>query len=225
MLNLQGFFLDFYGTVVGGDRAAVVSVCQRVLDDHGLVGVDAEAVAHAWGMRYFKAIESLIGRDFRLLSEIEFDTLVETVQPLAGPIDVTPYIDQFNAYLTQPILFEEVRDVLARVRLPVCVVSNADERELRNALNHLELCPDYVITSESARSYKPETRIFEKALEVTGWTAERVLHIGDSLHSDVGGARRAGLHAAWVSRADRISDIGTEQPDFTWTDLRPMLEF
>ena len=80
-----------------------------------------------------------------------------------------------------------------------------------------------MVSSESARSYKPEPRIFEAALALTGWSADRVVHVGDSLHSDIGGAHAAGLKAAWVNRTCRISDIGTGQPDFTWNDLRPLV--
>jgi len=218
----QGIFLDFYGTLASGDLLAVESVCQRVIDDYG---VDAQAshLAVQWGHRYFAAIEAIDGGGFRSLREIEHDTLIETVAPLAGRIDAKPYIDDLNQYLLQPTLYDEVREVLEQLALPVCIVSNADECELQGALAHHGLQFDHVVSSELARSYKPDHRIFETALELTGWPPERVIHVGDSLHSDVGGARRVGISAAWVSRAERISDIGTEKPDFTWPDLRPLL--
>ena len=224
MTGLQGIFLDFYGTLASGDRHAVESICQSVIDDHGL-GVRAFELASTWGDHYFRAIEGIDGGPFRLLVEIERDTLIDTLEPFLGRIDVSKYIDQFNAYLTRPSLFEESQEVLRTVRLPVCIVSNIDERELRAALNHHQLPVAHVVTSESARSYKPEPRIFQHALELTGWSADHVLHVGDSLHSDVGGAHRAGIKAAWVNRADRIKDIGTEKPDFAWQDLRPLLGF
>lgn len=222
MTGLQGIFLDFYGTLASGDRHAVESICQSVIDDHGL-GVRAFELASTWGDHYFRAIEGIDGGPFRLLVEIERDTLIDTLEPFLGRIDVSKYIDQFNAYLTRPSLFEESQEVLRTVRLPVCIVSNIDERELRAALDHHQLPVAHVVTSESARSYKPEPRIFQHALELTGWSADHVLHVGDSLHSDVGGAHRAGIKAAWVNRADRIKDIGTEKPDFAWHDLRPLL--
>jgi 2-haloacid dehalogenase/putative hydrolase of the HAD superfamily len=222
VVRLQGIFLDFYGTLVGGDLQAVESVCQAVIDDHELKLTAAE-MAVQWGHYYFAGIEALNGHGFRRLEQIERDTLVETVMPLAGRIDPIPYIDTFNEYLARPPLFEEVREVLAAIDLPVCIVSNADERELRAALDHLELTFDHVVTSEAARSYKPDARIFELALERTGLPAEAVIHVGDSLHSDVGGARRLGLRAAWVNRVGRINDIGTEKPDFAWADLRPII--
>lgn len=223
MSGLDGVFLDFYGTVVGGDRRAVEGVCQTVIDDHGL-DIDAAALAVEWGRYYFAAIEAVNGGPFMLLSDIERDTLVETLQPLIGrAVDVEPYIDRLNRYLVEPPLFEEARRVFQAMRLPVCIVSNADERELRAAVAHHGLRFHEIVTSESARSYKPQLRIFEAALQQTGWSADRVIHVGDSLHSDIEGAHNAGIRAAWVSRADRISDIGADTPDFTWSDLTPLI--
>lgn len=222
MHPFEGVFVDFYGTLAGGDRQAVEDVCRAVVDDYALQA-DAADLAGQWGDCYFAAIESLDGQGFRLLSDLEHETLIETIRPLGVCIDATPYIAQLNAYLARPVLFDEVHEVLEGIRVPVCIVSNADEREIRMAIAHHGLRVDHIVTSEFARSYKPEPRIFQAALEVTGWSADRVLHVGDSLHSDVGGAHNAGIKAAWVHRSDRIKDIGTERPDFTWHDLRPLL--
>jgi len=222
MVRWQGVFMDFYGTLAAADREAVESVCQAVIDDHHL-DVDAADLAVRWGHRYFDEIEAVNGDRFRLLAEIEGDTLIETVRALAGTIDPAPYIARLNRYLAQPPLFDEVHEVLGALTLPVCIVSNADERELQAAVAYHGLAFHSVVTSESARSYKPGPGIFEAALQLTGWPADRVLHIGDSLHSDVGGAHQAGIRAAWVNRGGRISDIGTETPDYHWTDLRPVI--
>lgn len=221
---LEGVFLDFYGTIASGDAEAVETVCAQVISDQGLP-ITAAELALKWGHRYFAAIGCRNGRGFRLLREIERDTLIETLLPLVGRVDVDRYIEGLNAYLARPTLFEEVLETLAAVSLPVCIVSNADERELWSALEHHGLRPHAVVSSEKARSYKPETAIFKAALDLTGWPVDRVVHIGDSLYSDVGGAQRAGIRAVWVNRATRISDIGTETPDFRWTDLRPLVRW
>jgi 2-haloacid dehalogenase/putative hydrolase of the HAD superfamily len=222
MSRYEGIFLDFYGTLASGDGWLVESLCQQVVQEHRLK-VAAADLAGLWGDRYFAAIEALNGDGFRLLHDIERDTLVEVLAPFDRAIDVTPYIDQLNAYLARPSLFDEVRDVLNRLSLPVCIVSNADEKQLQPAIAYHDLPVQSVVSSEAARCYKPSPKIFKHALELTGWSADRVLHVGDSLHSDVAGAHAAGLRAAWVCRAGRIKDIGTDQPDFRWSDLRPLL--
>jgi HAD superfamily hydrolase (TIGR01549 family) len=218
----QGVFLDFYGTIASGDVQAVEAVCRQVIEDYRLEA-EAPKLAVQWGLRFFSAIEAVSCGDFQCLKQIERNTLIETIMPLTGPVCVEKYVARFNEYLARPTIFEEVREVLDALRVPVCIVSNADEHELRCALEHHDILPEFVVSSESSRSYKPEPGIFETALSLTGWSPDRVVHVGDSLHSDVGGAQRAGIKAAWVNRTCRISDIGTAEPDYTWSDLRPLV--
>lgn len=219
----QGVFLDFYGTLASGDVQAVEAVCQSVINDHHLP-LAASQMAAAWGQRFFAAIENCNGHAFKMLRRIEEDTLIETVFPHVGRIPVARYIEEFNAYLARPTLYDEVPAVLASLSVPVCIVSNADERELRSALAYHGIGPAHIVSSESACSYKPESGIFDYALRLTDWSPDRIIHVGDSLHSDVWGAHRVGIKAAWVNRTTRISDIGSEEPDYAWTDLRPLAD-
>jgi len=221
-IRWQGVFLDFYGTIASGDAQAVEAVCRQVIDDYGLT-VDAPTLAVQWGQRYFAAVEAVNCENFQCLKQIERDTLIDALLPFTGRICVEKYIARFNEYLARPTIFEEVQEVLDALEVPVCVVSNADGHELRSAMAHHGLDIEFVVSSETARSYKPEPGIFKTALELTGWSPDRVVHVGDSLHSDVGGARGVGIKAAWVNRTCRIHDIGTAEPDYTWTDLRPLV--
>lgn len=218
----QGVFLDFYGTIASGDVQAVEAVCREVIADYGLQA-EASNLAVQWGHRFFAAIETVTCGDFQCLKQIERDTLIETFLPLIGRVCVEKYITRFNEYLARPTIYEEVREVLEALPVPVCIVSNADDFELRSALEHHGLSPEFVVSSEYSRSYKPERGIFDTAMGLTGWSPDRVVHVGDSLHSDVGGAQAVGIRAAWVNRSCRISDIGTATPDYTWSDLRPLV--
>jgi len=125
MSNLQGIFLDFYGTLVGGDREAVETVCQAIIDDYELETSAAE-IAINWGLKYFQAIEKLNGHSFRTLLQIEHDTLIDTIFPLTGRVDVGSYIWVLNKYLARPVLFEEVPEVLARLSaaLPAATITD-----------------------------------------------------------------------------------------------------
>ena len=49
----------------------------------------------------------------------------------------------------------------------------------------------------------------------------RVLHVGDSLHSDIGGAGNLGIATCWVCYEDRILDVGTCRADYK---IRSLLE-
>jgi FMN phosphatase YigB (HAD superfamily) len=63
------------------------------------------------------------------------------------------------------VIFPEVRDVLRAVARHVRtgVVANADHDYLRRCLDHNGLRFDLVVDSETARCYKPEPRIFQRA--------------------------------------------------------------
>ena len=89
-----------------------------------------------------------------------------------------------------------------RGRYPLAVVSNGPSDEQRHKLRALgiEETMDAVLISEEVGAGKPEPRIFEVALEELSVSAGEAVHVGDSVKSDVGGAKAAGLAAVWVNR-------------------------
>jgi len=221
--GVDGLFIDFYGTLADGDRAAVEEVCRQLIRDLGL-GMAAPELAELWGRRFFETIERSCHERFRTLFACECESLVATLHPLAGLIDPVPYVARLREYWRHPPLFEETRQVLALLGLPVCCVTNADREELHTALRGHGLEFACVVTSEDARCYKPHPAIFELAVARTGWRRDRILHVGDSLYSDVGGAQRCGLRTVWIRRRNRISDIGRAVPDYAYDDLLGLLE-
>lgn len=216
--RLDGIFLDLYGTLTASDRAAVHAACQRVVDDHRLPIGEAD-LAVRWGEKFFALVDESNHRDFRTLVECERISLIDTVAEYGVIIDPAPYVEMLEAYWRAPPVHPEVTDFVAALTLPVCIVSNADEKAAQTALKRNGLSFAHVVTSEGARSYKPDGGIFRFALRRTGWRPDRVIHVGDSLHSDVKGAQTAGLHSGWVCREDRIHDIGEAAPDRTFRNL------
>lgn len=224
-MQLDGIFIDMYGTLTTGDRAAVEATCHAIIADAG-VCISARELSITWGERFFHAMDFHNGPDFRRLIEIEAATLRDTMRQLGTDVDAEPYVQRLSSYWQTPPLQPEVAEFLARCPLPLCIVSNADRANIDAALAYHDIRVAGVMTSEDARSYKPDRAIFEAALELTGWDRGRVLHVGDSLHSDVGGALVAGLRSAWLNRAGRIHDIGhpdTHTPDHELTDLLGLL--
>ena len=96
-------------------------------------------------------------------------------QLMPNCIDVLEYLTE-KGYRLNIITngFEEIQDVKLRT-------SNIDRFF------------DHVITSGNAMCKKPDPRIFEYALDVSGGTPETSLMIGDDLNADVLGAKRANM--------------------------------
>jgi len=83
------------------------------------------------------------------------------------------------------------------------------------------------IYSCDVRYRKPDRRIFQLALDAVGVAANEAVFIGDNLHADVYGARRAGLLSIW-KRPPHVTAIPPTSLDAPridrLTDLPPLLE-
>jgi putative hydrolase of the HAD superfamily len=92
-------------------------------------------------------------------------------------------------------------DALASLDIPLSIISNWDER-LRSLLHQFRLDGYFetVIVSCEVGFTKPSPVIFEHAAKKIGALPGEILHVGDSLTDDVGGARAAGLQAVLIDR-------------------------
>ena len=67
----------------------------------------------------------------------------------------------------------------------------------------LDLEFETVLSSEMARSYKPQPELFLEMLARLALRAEETVYVGDRHYEDVHGARSVGMHAVWINRGDR----------------------
>lgn len=72
----------------------------------------------------------------------------------------------------------------------------------------------FVLFSQDFRAGKPDPAIFHAACCKAGCTPGELLHVGDSLKTDVEGANRAGAVSVWLNRRQE-SINGSIIPDFT----------
>jgi putative hydrolase of the HAD superfamily len=100
-------------------------------------------------------------------------------------------------------------DALARLVASgygVAVVSNTEHGEIVDVLARTNLCSvegggtkvAAVIDSNVVGIAKPDPRPFEMAFAALNESAATCIHVGDSLHSDVVGARGVGMHVVHV---------------------------
>ena len=81
-----------------------------------------------------------------------------------------------------------------------------------------------IVISEEVGIRKPRREIFDRVFEALEVEARDVLHVGDNLVADVGGAAAAGMRTVWLTR--RIADpdqalaaYDGPRPDFALEDL------
>lgn len=215
--KFDAILIDFYGTICAGDREAVEMACRNIVETCNL-SVLPQKFAIRWGLRFFDTIDRCNHDAFKTLYECEINSLQETLAEFGenrSRANVKPLVGELEEYWANPPIYPDARAFLEGLDRPVCCVSNADTRPLMRAIERHGLQFDRIITSEDTRCYKPAPAIFRAALDAMGVEPDRVVHIGDSRHSDVGGAARLGIATVWLHRESRVHDIGNGKPDFT----------
>jgi putative hydrolase of the HAD superfamily len=130
--------------------------------------------------------------------------------------DFEGFFETLYRYYERSIAWESFPDVYAVLRalkaggFKLAVVSNFDSR-LPGILQDLGIVDlvDAVVYSSEAGSAKPDPLIFNQALAALGVTAERAIHVGDSLQADIRGAAAAGIEGLLIRRG-YASAVGSE---------------
>ena len=126
-----------------------------------------------------------------------------TIEHFKSTANAEELSNEMFEYWQKAPIFPESKQFLGESPVPVYIVSNIDTCDINAAIAYHRLTPAGVFTSEDAKSYKPRKELFEYALKLTGLQPEDVVHIGDSLSSDVKGASSLGIDTIWVNRGNR----------------------
>ena len=203
---IKAVFIDFYGTLVFEDGEIVSKISDRIYQSGN--AQSASQVGSYWWERFKNLFENSYGENFRTQRDLEIQSLVETINHFGSSEDGIKLSNEMFEYWVKPPIFEESKQFLDSCPVPVYVVSNIDRADVLQAIDYHGLKPAGVFTSEDAKSYKPRKELFEFALKSTGLSADEVVHIGDSLSSDVAGASAALISAIWVNRSNREVPAG-----------------
>jgi putative hydrolase of the HAD superfamily len=123
--------------------------------------------------------------------------------------------------------YPDAAPTLATLReagLRLAVVSNWD-CSLKGVLDQVGLggAADAVVVSAVVGASKPDPVIFHAALRALRCDAERALFVGDSLETDVAGARAAGLQAVLLDRNASLPDDPGVEKVFSLAELVELL--
>ncbi len=203
---IQAVFIDFYGTIVHEDGAVIKKVTQEIID-RGAIGDKTEIDSYWWKI-FQSAFLEAYGDKFQTQRELEYQSLHKTIQYFQSAADAKVLSELMFEYWIKPTIFEESVQFFDSCRVPIYIVSNIDRADIIKAIELHGLNPAGVFTSEDAKSYKPRKELFELALTNTGLKPEEVIHIGDSLSSDVQGATAVGIEAIWINRSGKAVPDG-----------------
>ncbi|MCR5279994.1 MAG: HAD family hydrolase [Lachnospiraceae bacterium] len=194
----KAFFVDFYGTIVHEDG----EVIKKITDIIYKTGRDADPseVDAFWWKDFQTMFMNSFGETFETQRNLEEKSLVHTLEHFGSDADAKELSNMMFAHWIKPPIFEDSKEFFEKTPLPVFIVSNIDTADILQAIAYHDLHPAGLFTSEDARSYKPRKELFELALKSIGLSPDEVIHIGDSVSSDIQGATKVGISALWLNR-------------------------
>lgn len=234
LAGVRAIAFDCYGTLIDHGEAhfvdAMGAVCLR-----NALSIEGRALWDRW-LAMSKELWRERGRDpdrqtegpeprFGTYDEIWTEQFERVFHELEMRGDAKGAYALMRQRLSAAPPYPEVHTVIDRLRgrFPVCVLSNADDDWLHPCLDAAGLRFEHIVSSESARSYKPRRKIFHDTAALLGVAPAELLYVGDSPVADVLGARHAGLPVAWVNRFAATLPDTVPAPDLEIADLSGLL--
>ena len=145
----------------------------------------------------------------------QFDTLSDAFKNVAAEFKLNPpdfVIDKLvgmwnkNTLLAKP--FEDTIETLKELRkkgMKICLISNTDQFSVNQVIDKYDLKElfDEIVLSCDVGMLKSDPKMFKTALKRLGVKEEEVIMVGDSIESDVKGAKNAGIRPFLLDRKDR----------------------
>ncbi|MEZ4863910.1 MAG: HAD-IA family hydrolase [Caldilineaceae bacterium] len=218
----QAVLLDFYGTVVEADDRYIDRICRQISKASALNPTISE-VGSYWSNLFSRMCTDSFGISFQPQKKLSQISLERTLQHFQVGLDSAALNQILIDYWANPTTFPESKAALSQCTIPICLISNSDNRELDSALQCNDISFEWMVTSEDCRAYKPRREMFDKALLLLGLEPSDVLHVGDSRGSDVKGAKSLGIPVLWVNRQNKPLSPAN-MPDYSATDLTGLLD-
>ncbi|MCE7743937.1 MAG: HAD family hydrolase [Candidatus Heimdallarchaeota archaeon] len=160
------------------------------------------------------------------LEEVRLRAFRETLQVIKRPNDeLAKYLNE--VYLKHRFedieLYEDVLPTLntLKKKYTLGILSNGN--------SYPELCGldemfQFTVFAQDYGMEKPDPLIFEVALKEANCTKQQIIHIGDSLESDIVGANNAGIQCVWINKEQKENTTNLHI-NYEITSLSELLDF
>ena len=195
---IKAVFIDYTGTIIQEKGEDIEKVIARIWKNSKME--TPQQVIEFWWSRLKELEEKVYQEYFRTEDEI-VDCLLDMLCQEANLQDNLEELHQLcqRFWMYAPI-FEDVKEFFEKCSLPIYVITNNGVAYVQECLRFHGLRAKAIVSGEMVRAYKPHRELFDKALEVSGCRAEEVIHIGDSIVSDVKGALGAEITPVLIDR-------------------------
>jgi len=219
----KAIFVDFYGTLVEEDDKIVSSIVDNVVKESNIKNMNRNDVGQFWWKEFVSLCNVHNGKNFKLQKEIEYISLKSTALKFESEINVENELERQFEYWKKPAIFSDSIFFLERIQFPVIIVSNIDRNEIIEAIDYIKIGVKNIITSEDTLYYKPNENMFKIAMERNNLSANEIIHIGDSISSDIVGANNVNIKSIWLNRNGKQNKTNVI-PDLMANDFIEVIE-
>ena len=236
MKPVRALFFDLDDTLLDGSRfqESIVRTCEMTAASQP--GLDAARLQEANGQiwqRYWREVEEKWTLGSLDGASVSLEAWRRTLRACGCNDEaVATFAAQTHSQLGLEAhrLFDDVRDLYTsakRSRVPLALITNGASDTQRDKIRVLgmEQWFDVVVISGEVGIAKPDASVFDLALNQLVVERENVWHVGDSLTTDVAGAKAAGLTAVWINRSGRVRSESEPEPDLEICSLSNLMGF
>ncbi len=206
MPEIKAVIFDMYQTLVQDPRGQWRKSFASIIEDQSLQAT-AEELWQGWheSEERFRLRRTDPSQPFQTYFDAWAGGFRLAFERMGLPGDANAATSRFFADLSKREPFPETRDALRQIQSDyrTAILSNADDGFLLPNLELLECEFETVLSSEVARSYKPQPQLFLEMLNRLSLAPEETVYVGDRHYEDVFGASSVGMNAVWIDRNDR----------------------
>ena len=200
---LKAVFLDYTGTMVPDDEPNTRALLKYFITHSDLKDPN-EILTIVWGK--IKELEYELKGDDYISNDKRLDIILDhCVRNCGLRGDLKLMHEKWQKIWTDAPLYDDVRPFFEKCPLPIYIISNDDLKYLELSMKSKQLEPAGIISAEISKACKPHREIFELALETAKAKPDEVIHIGDSVVSDVNAAREVGITPMLLDRSGKQS--------------------
>ena len=150
--------------------------------------------------------EFWVNYGYRYLKSLQIsDEKAEALAPELMGMMETEYAPENTVFPCIPTTLQTLR----KAGLKLGLVSNRT-RSCEEEIQELGLLDffDFAYVAAEVGVWKPDPRIFDRALELTGAEPDQVLYVGDNYYADIVGAKNAGLQPVLLDERGLFPEAG-----------------
>lgn len=202
---IKAVFIDYTGTIITQGGKYIEEFISRVCKNSNMKDPH-EFFKYWWGMvkEYEESFEGTAYVTEDELVDKMLDRCVEEIHLQENLEELHTLCQQYWMYAP---LYDDVKEFFKKCPYQIYIISNNGVEYIAEAMRINNISPTGIISADMVKAYKPHPALFKKALEVSGCMVDEVVHIGDSMISDVNGAKAVGIKPILLDRDNKYGTL------------------